>query len=644
MPFKSRGATVALRDKIGVWQKDLIDMSKRNTLLYYHVSGNRPSGLSLTNANAASLFQMLVQAGKAIEQSSLRLPDPADDPAPMRRLERLRIQARDDMKEGGVQTLYMVFGMLDWAQVTYSQERIFSPFILVPVTIQRTAKGDYTLAATDDETIEINPTLREKLWHDFHISLPTWQELIAPPNTEDTGGDNSEAGAAPQRAPAKSASQPIIPTLAEALARIQSALQGLPEYTSAKWAITPDVSLGRFSFSKLVMREDLQRNAEAALGHPILRRIAGEHGALSEPRGLVPAHHLDERVHPRDTLAILDADSSQEEAIQAAIAGQSFVLQGPPGTGKSQTIANIIAESLARGQKVLFVSEKMAALDVVRKRLDAAGLGEFLLDLHDAKRNKKDFISELQIAVRQARVQPTHQTEAQWERQSAELERRRTQLNAYVNELHTPRFALQISAFEAHGRRANLASASASDAPLDDVTQMTSSALNDRRDALQALLDYIDVLDSYTTHPWRMTPLTSLSGEQASALEYHFDLLSKALGHANKVFTELGRSLGEDAPVTLQWADYALDRARLALTSPMPPRHWLDPSRAAQLLDPAPARRDRRQRVFRSPQAPGRTVSGHDLCARSQGAAGGSHGGSQARAAGDPDTRWRGWA
>ncbi len=342
---------MALKDKIEVWGKDLIDMSKRNTLLYYHVSGNRPSGLSLINANAASLFQMLVQAGKAIEQSSLRLPDPANDPIPMRRLERLRIQARDDMKEGGVQTLYMVFGMLDWAEVAYSDERFISPLILVPVTIQRMTRGDYVLAATDDETIEINPSLREKLWHDFHISLPTWQELIAPPNVEYTGEDGSEAGAPPQRSPAKSTSQPLIPSLAEALARIQSALQGLPEYTSAKWAITPDANIGRFSFSKLVMREDLQRNQEAALTHPILRRIAGEHGALREPRGLVPADHLDERVHPRDTLAILDADSSQEEAIQAAIAGQSFVLQGPPGTGKSQTIANIIAETLARGQE-----------------------------------------------------------------------------------------------------------------------------------------------------------------------------------------------------------------------------------------------------------------------------------------------------
>jgi primosomal protein N' len=84
----------------------------------------------------------------------------------------------------------------------------------------------------------------------------------------------------------------------------------------------------------------------------------------------------------------LDADSTQLAAMASALDGKSFVLQGPPGTGKSQTITNLVAASLARGKTVLFVSEKMAALEVVHRRLRDVGLADFCLELHSHKANK----------------------------------------------------------------------------------------------------------------------------------------------------------------------------------------------------------------------------------------------------------------
>ena len=71
-------------------------------------------------------------------------------------------------------------------------------------------------------------------------------------------------------------------------------------------------------------------------------------------------------------------------------AGDDLIVQGPPGTGKSQTITNLIAQSLYDGKKVLFVSEKMAALNVVHERLRESGLGTFCLELHSDKANKRD--------------------------------------------------------------------------------------------------------------------------------------------------------------------------------------------------------------------------------------------------------------
>jgi hypothetical protein len=97
-----------------------------------------------------------------------------------------------------------------------------------------------------------------------------------------------------------------------------------------------------------------------------------------------------------DRQDILPADSSQAAAIGAARAGSSYIIQGPPGTGKSQTIANLIADYVARGKRVLFVCEKRAALDVVYVRLCTQGLQDVCTLIHDALSDKKSFVMELQ--------------------------------------------------------------------------------------------------------------------------------------------------------------------------------------------------------------------------------------------------------
>ena len=96
-----------------------------------------------------------------------------------------------------------------------------------------------------------------------------------------------------------------------------------------------------------------------------------------------------------DSYQILDADSSQQEAVLAANNGKDFIISGAPGTGKSQTIANIIAESLANKKKVLFVSEKKTALEVVKKRLESKGLGDYVFELHGTKLNKKEILARI---------------------------------------------------------------------------------------------------------------------------------------------------------------------------------------------------------------------------------------------------------
>ena len=116
------------------------------------------------------------------------------------------------------------------------------------------------------------------------------------------------------------------------------------------------------------------------------------------------------------TSGTLAQAESKQEAIEAAKRGVSFVLQGPPGTGKSQTIANIIAESLMAGKKVLFVSQKMAALEVVQNRLNQKELGDFCLEVHSHKMDKREVITRLMRSLSNTHL-PTPSQDYQRQRQ-----------------------------------------------------------------------------------------------------------------------------------------------------------------------------------------------------------------------------------
>ena len=125
-------------------------------------------------------------------------------------------------------------------------------------------------------------------------------------------------------------------------------------------------------------------------------------------------------------------DSSQLKAICAVDAGRDLVLEGPPGTGKSQTITNLIAHSLAKGKTVLFVSEKMAALEVVHRRLSSIGLGPFCLELHSSKARKTDVLQQLG----QSLAISAQRTADDWVREAERLAQLRQSLNGLVDSLH----------------------------------------------------------------------------------------------------------------------------------------------------------------------------------------------------------------
>lgn len=393
------------------------------------------------------------------------------------RLRRLSFSARSSLDEQGVNILFAAFGMLTWYESPDSDVAFNAPLLLVPVTLsQRGPEAEFELCEYEDEVIA-NLCVREMLSEMFHCKLPEFTD----DQIEKPGGRRAYF---------------------DEVLRVVQGDEG-----RKRWSINDQVVLGTFSFQKVPMWQDLGKNAEEIARHPLCRAMAGDAAFSSGGVGDIPGpRELDARVHPNEVHTILDCDSSQLQAVVAAQRGASLVVDGPPGTGKSQTIANLIAEFLAAGKTVLFVSEKSAALEVVKRRLDQCRLGDFCLALHSHQANKKEVIAELGRCL--ALPNERHKD------QSADLDRlkaSRERLNHYVQTLHLPRAGLGLAPFVVHGRLAALGIGSISDCPLPDVLNLATSTVQDIEYRLELLTNCRAVIDEYSCHPWSGCRATGFS-------------------------------------------------------------------------------------------------------------------------------------
>ncbi|HEY7359344.1 MAG TPA: AAA domain-containing protein, partial [Streptosporangiaceae bacterium] len=201
--------------------------------------------------------------------------------------------------------------------------------------------------------------------------------------------------------------------------------------------IAPRRVIGTFTYAKLPMVRDLRSAADLLADSDVVAAIAGDpHAQAMVAASSEPGAALDD-IPPADDYTILDADSSQRSAIDTVVRGQSLVIHGPPGTGKSQTIANLIAALVARGRKVLFVAEKRAAIDAVLTRLNGAGLGEVVLDIHDGTRDRQRIAADLGAALDRAGRTPLPDV-AGLHRRLVDRQQRLTQHVSALHQVHQP--------------------------------------------------------------------------------------------------------------------------------------------------------------------------------------------------------------
>jgi hypothetical protein len=285
-------------------------------------------------------------------------------------MEKISDDARLAEQEMGLSTLFLVFGFLEWYEVEDSSKKHFAPLLLLPVAINKRKNGKgrkiFSIVATA-ENADTNLSLRKRLQKDFNRTLPGFE------------GDEEEVGS--------------IETYFQA---VTNAIEGLRNWKVRRW-----LTLGHFSFGRFAMYADL--DPENWAEHPVTDNLIGPVLTGTETAGNGDSILSVPSDYPIDTseverfapILIHDADASQHSALVDVMKGMNLVVQGPPGTGKSQTITNIIANALAQKKTVLFVAEKQAALDVVKRRLDKAGLGEFCLELHTSKASSRQVIESL---------------------------------------------------------------------------------------------------------------------------------------------------------------------------------------------------------------------------------------------------------
>jgi very-short-patch-repair endonuclease len=440
-------------ERIELWKRKLLDLSKRNRLLNLRPSataipifcpdparledriaaGGRitiipPPGQSAVSAGPDAELRLLQTGDNLAEQIARDALDRDQiianvDPKSLERgvLELFR-KAKADLEEGGSNTLFLALGSLKWRPAGETMRSYRAPLILLPVRLERRSAASKPYLTNHDDDAVFNLTLLELLRQEFAISMPELAgELPADESGIDVGG----------------------------IWRIvRERVRDVPGFE-----VVEELTLSTFSFAKYLMWKDLADRTEALKGSPFVRHlIENPRDPYAGGASFLPLREIDERIDPAELFAPLNADSSQVVAIHASGGEGDFVLEGPPGTGKSETIGNIIAHNLACGRKVLFVSEKMAALDVVYRRLRQRGLGQFCLELHSSKTNKQAVLGQLGAAWDGA----GERTATEWARKAAELRGVRSRLNVLVRALHAPGPA-GISPRDAIGRVARWA-------------------------------------------------------------------------------------------------------------------------------------------------------------------------------------------
>ncbi len=573
---------VDVAQELEALRQNLLDLSLRNNLLNYRPSQRRT--ISITGKTPAEIYEIFVLQEKSMkfrakkgsgkckksgnggagedagpeEESKLfktigkiftpdeksRPPSsrfepfldvPEDSEALERKLFYVHNQANSIFEEQGYPVLYLALGFLQWGDSRSSVKNPKAPLVLVPVELKRIGKGrKFSLQWTGDE-IFTSITLQAKM-KELGIELPEFEM------PEEGAGIDSY---------------------------LEDVLKAIAEKPG--WKVLPEVCIDFFNFRKFVMYKDLDSATwpedMSPAEHPLVQRIFNPTDPESVEAGFLE-EDVDLKLSAKDSYHILDADSSQIAVIEDVKSGMDLVVEGPPGTGKSQTIANTIAELLALGRSVLFVSEKMAALQVVKSRLDAAGLGDLCLEIHSHKTRKKAVLEELAKTLNRsapAAINP--------ERDINELEKLKKELNEYAKTLGEPEGQLYSSLYTLYGvREKTRAYFEAKDRKMpglkfEETENWSLDAWTEAESVLEKLGQVLPVLGPVRKNPWYGCEPGLVLPQDCEELEPFAGKCAETFEALEKVVKALNDLSGTSKPASLKGFSDVGNAAKLVAAS-----------------------------------------------------------------------------
>lgn len=518
-----------VRRAVLTWQGQLVDLGGRNTLLYYR--DLRLGTLDLSpgsSVNHVAVAELL--SSRSVRLSTL-FADQEVLAGAAKRARTVRAKAKEMFEERGLRTLFLAWGMATWNS-DRSSALPAAPVLLrsALITPRGSAGDDFDLVLTDE--YEVNPTLLHLLSVDYEVSLEP-DDLLDLLDHSDSFEPDPTA---------------LFDHLVKAAA-------GVPGFR-----VEPRVVVGNFSYAKLPMVKDLESALEAISAHDLLAAIAGSTAA----RDSVRERHADvspeepNHVPLADEFLVLDADASQNYAINAVLAGSDLVIDGPPGTGKSQTIANLIASLVARGKKVLFVAEKRAAIDAVMSRINKVGLGDLVLDLHDGVGNRKLLAQQLARALVTASQLPLPDTSA-----LRPQERRREKLVEHDLVMHRTRDPWDVSVFDIQSALLGIAAEARTNVRLhgQSIVALDAETRLRVRETLEDLLalDGPALIAGVRVSPWRPALFAGSIGTgetAAEALALCARMAERDIPHAVRTLNDAAESLGLEPRGSLtRWGD-----------------------------------------------------------------------------------------
>ena len=478
-----------------IWERKLLDLSLRNNLLNSRITkdsiqimsvsineiedaladgsafsfSSKPSGFSAEKLQEG-VYRGIKESDDVYDIIKRDLQDKRlrtyhTDESLSKALTHLYRASRTAMEENGANTLYLALGMLKWFETKTSTRPRYAPILLLPVEILRnSAASGYVIRSRGEDTV-LNITLLEMLRQFFGLQITG----LDPLPVDESGVD--------------------VPLIFNTIRRFIMNQKG--------WDVEEQAILGLFSFNKFLMWNDIHNNVDVLAENKIVKSLLD--GVVDKDVNveITEETDLDSKYNPGSIVLPISADSSQLEAITAAASGKSFILHGPPGTGKSQTITNIIANALYNGKRVLFVAEKMAALEVVQRRLEQIGLAPFCLEMHSNKAKKSAVVEQLKRTTEVARAQMPEE----FAQEAARIKALRDEINEYIDALHRVNdsgFSLYdcIARYSSFGEDVPTITL-----PQDVVKSVHSSKLTALEDALSELETACRIIGSPAEHP-----------------------------------------------------------------------------------------------------------------------------------------------